>query len=158
MYGCGCCRCCSYLLVWSGRASCALQTALSCSTPGTWHHCPRVLCHHGQCSTEALSRTDAYLFDAEHLVIWISKIHVKMFDSCTELPIHEYFLTDWNTKPLLGPSLPLSASVWPCHITTVLWPDSHNTGRWHPRYVRQLVVTAISILLPGALNNCLLTG
>ena len=92
--------CCSYLLVWSGRASCALQTALSCSTPGTWHHCPRVLCHHGQCSTEALSNTDAHSFNAEHLVIWISKIHVKMFDSCTELPINKFF-KDWNTKPLL---------------------------------------------------------
>ena len=104
--------CCSYLLVWSGRASCALQTALSCSTPGTWHHCPRVLCHHGQCSTEALSSTDAYLFNTEHLVIWISKIHVKMFDSCTELPIHEYFLTDWNNKA--STAVPPCPSLRPC--------------------------------------------
>ena len=99
---------------WCGRvvprARCRQHWAAAHLALGSY--CPRVLCHHGQCSTEALSSNDAYLFDAEHLVIWISKIHVKMFDSCTELPINDYFLTDWNNKA--SAAVPPCPSLRPC--------------------------------------------
>ena len=43
---------------------------------------------------------------------WISKIYVKMFDSCTELPINHYFLTDWNNEA--SAAVPPCPSLRPC--------------------------------------------